>query len=653
MSWRYLRTFDHLTNISKLKNQNQQNQHNNNNNPQLSFTTSSHPLLNSTSTTSANNTATTTATATANSTTNNTASNTPRTTSTTTKNPISYYSSTIMKLLKPNSLTNITIFFAASLVAAWSMAAPLLLVDASGTGSGAGNGNGAGNGAGNEASKSSAGTGTDQTSVDSVPVDSTSSNDANSKASTSTSTDSESSSPTTSSTTTSTSTTKSSTTSPSRPNKKCPSYGCPLLPRDMYFDKEAQAALQEIRNLQQKVTTPLNNNNLSLFYNEAFINTDRSEDQATLTLIGYKGGELSEQINQDRAFVISPFYIYSGNGDMSSNGNAGNGSNGNPGSTMMRLLGVFDGHAKLGERVSEYSVRELPQLLSSKLEKILSSTTTSTTSNQNQQKSQIQNAINDTFIEIDKTAPAHESGGCTASIVLQIHSQIYVANAGDSRSFIATYHKKTKQTNIVYITREDKPDIPEERQRVENAGGEVYIPSPDRVLAGASSRVVYVDKNTGSRNGLAMSRSIGDWAAGEKGVIPNPTVEVLDMEELIRNADSGGDSNGDCQANYDIREEKKDDMNNDDQSCSSSGNGNDSSNNVEVFAVSATDGLLDFSNVEEIAKTVAMSLYVEDTPHPLSACESLITTAASSWWQAKNGRYRDDIAIAVSKLSLS
>merc|ERR1739844_814644 len=73
---------------------------------------------------------------------------------------------------------------------------------------------------------------------------------------------------------------------------------------------------------------------------------------------------------------------------------------------------------------------------------------------------------------------------------------------------------------------------------------------------------------------------------------------------------------------------------------------------VEVFAVSATDGLLDFIPVEEIAKTVANSLYVKEGPHPLSACESLITTAASAWWKAKNGRYRDDIAIAVSKLSL-
>lgn len=458
----------------------------------------------------------------------------------------------------------------------------------------------------------------------------------------------------------------------------------------MYFDKEAQAALQTIRNLQQKVTstatttsTPQENNNdsnnnnnnnseedsssynseesLSLFYNEAFINTDRSEDQATLTLIGYKGGDLQDQINQDRSFVISPFYIFDNN---NSDNNVNDGGNTitsidddendvgvdvdvvNSAAAIgpMRLLGVFDGHAKLGEKVSEYSVRELPQLLSSKLESILSSSSTLSTTNE-QQELQIQNAINDTFIEIDKTAPAQLSGGCTASIVLQIEKQIYVANAGDSRSFIATYNRNTEQTSIVYITREDKPDIPEERQRVEDAGGQVYIPPPDRV--GASSRVVYVDKITGSRNGLAMSRSIGDWAAGEKGVIPNPTVKVLNIEELIKGATvDDGNGSQECDANYDndVGEEKK-------ENCH--GRLGSINSDVEVFAVSATDGLLDYSDVEDIAKAVAMSLYVDDAPHPLSACESLITTAASLWWQAKNGRYRDDIAIAVSKLSLS
>jgi len=644
MSYRYLRTFDNLTNISKVVSQQQQQQQQHRQQLQL------RSILRYTTTTSSSS-------------------------SSSSSSLYSSLSSTIMRLLKPNSITNITIFFAASLVAAWSVP---LLVD--------------GTEFDYDSKSNSKPSSAAASESDSVIVESADSTTTTASASSSTGTTQEKS---------------------TRAKQKCPSYGCPLLPRDIYFDKEAQAALQAIRNLQQlqrnqhkeqqqqqqqqqqQKASAQNrfhsgnavnqDSSLSLFYNEAFINTERSLDQATLTLIGYKGGELHEQINQDRAFVISPFYIFqhaaeqiqeqdqsqsvqvndheNGNGDGNENNSESKSDdhdvNDNVVGGPLRLLGVFDGHAKLGERVSEYSVRQLPQLLSSKLESILSpsfeetkTTTTTTATKLSEQKQQIQNAIIETFIEIDKTAPAHESGGCTASIVLQIKNQIYVANAGDSRSFIATYNRTTKQTDIVYVTREDKPDIPEERSRVESAGGMVYIPPPDRVQLGASSRVVYVDKNTGSRNGLAMSRSIGDWAAGVVGVIPDPMVKVLDIEELVDNANSSS-SGMECDANYDllngenIEDEKREEI--DHQNCRNKDEGSD----VEVFAVSATDGLLDFINVEEIAKTIAMSLYIDDAPHPLSACESLITTAASQWYRAKNGRYRDDIAIAVSKLSLS
>jgi len=416
---------------------------------------------------------------------------------------------------------------------------------------------------------------------------------------------------------------------PLSPGNGCPRYGCPLLPRDMYFDEEAQAALKAIRSLHEKygnrasASSPITADatvtenggtttnkeeptgtvddkgaeqlpELNLSEALELLKTAGGQDQATLTLIGYKGGNIEDQVNQDRAFVVSPYHIDDGNSSDSD-------------VPTYRLLGVFDGHSNLGELVSQYTVTHLPEMLSSKLGPILSSSSSPTDESQ-----KIKQALIDTFVEIDKTAPAEPSGGCTASIVLQLGQKIYVANAGDSRSLIATYTKSTAHVEILYITREDKPDLPEERARVERMGGQVYIPPPNHI--GASSRVLFVDKNTDRMNGLAMSRSIGDWDAGKLGVIPDPTVAVLDMLELVGVSALGSD--------------------------------------VEVFAVSATDGLLDFVEIEKIAKTVAHSLYVEEGPHPLSACESLITSAATLWWKAKNGTYRDDIAIAVSKMSL-
>jgi len=407
----------------------------------------------------------------------------------------------------------------------------------------------------------------------------------------------------------------------------CPPYGCPLLPRDMHFDEEAQKALKAIRMIHSPTASYDGGSKKDLDLESAealeLLKNMGGKDQATLTLIGYKGGNLQDQINQDRAFVISPYFVNEPDSGIPSNIKT----------PIKRLMGVFDGHAKLGELVSEYSVSTLPKILSSKLENILSD------ADAEYLQVDIQQALIETFIELDKTAPAEKSGGCTASVVLQLGKHAFVANAGDSRSFIATYNKSTSDVQIVFITREDKPDLPEERSRVESMGGQVYIPPPERIQMGASSRVLYVDPQTGGMSGLAMSRSIGDWAAAEKGVIPDPTVSVIDIENLVKGAQ---ECSGLATVSDDTGETS---VHIDDTSCSGA--------DIEVFAVSATDGLLDFMKLDDIAKTVAISLYEDDSPHPLSACESLISTAASAWWQAKNGRYRDDIAIAISKLSLS
>lgn len=438
-------------------------------------------------------------------------------------------------------------------------------------------------------------------------------------------------------------------------NTGSPRYGRPLVPQDLFFDKEVHAALKTIRKLYQTngnrasssstVTTAVtgsgvmamekdtdgNGCSVRRVEQEDKVRLDEAletlkysggRDQATLTLMGHKGGKMEDQINQDRAFVISPFYFNEGlelerdSVSLSTHGTDGVKNNN-------RLLAVFDGHSKHGELVSEYAATNLPKILSSKLDSILSASPPSTASTTPTDKSEsIQKVLVDTFVEIDKTAPADPSGGCTASIILQLGHQIYVANVGDSRSLIATYTKSTSTVNVIYVTREDKPDIPQERERVEKMGGEVYIPPPERAKNGASSRVLVLDQMTNQMHGLAMSRSIGDWDAGKLGVIPNPTIAVLDVLELLGSVASGT-------ADTDV-----------------------SDGDVEVFAVSATDGLLDFVDIETIVKTVAHSLYEEEGSHLLSACDSLISTAAMAWSKKMNWQYRDDISIAVSKISL-
>lgn len=209
--------------------------------------------------------------------------------------------------------------------------------------------------------------------------------------------------------------------------------------------------------------------------------------------------------------------------------------------------------------------------------------------------------------------------------------KVYVANAGDSRSFIATYRPSTGLSEIVYISREDKPSLPDEKARVEAAGGQVYVP-----IRG-TSRVVYNDPLTGAPTGLAMSRSIGDWAAGKLGVIPDPIVHVLDVDAVVASQLNAAPPKQ-ASSLFDIDITGR---------MSSSGVAED---DVYVFAVSATDGIMDYISEDQIAGVLAHSLFSPSGVHPISACEHLIFAAAQAWHQAKQGRYRDDISIAISVL---
>jgi len=322
------------------------------------------------------------------------------------------------------------------------------------------------------------------------------------------------------------------------------------------------------------------------------------------------------------------------------------------------LLGVFDGHAPRGEIVSEFTKSQLPILLSHKLHEALQDVITSALSPEDSDTdsdimsldsvpedeiiNRAKQALIETFVELDRDAPAEESGGCTATVVLRLLDNVYIANAGDSRSFVVAYRPSTRQSHVLYVSREDKPNLPDERARVEAAGGQVYIP------VRGTSRVVYHDPRTGAPSGLAMSRSIGDWAAGKLGVIPDPIVEVLNITEIVdaemtEIPDTQSyvlDENGDMVKTGSSYDED------------SRRNGSSPVDDVHIFAVSATDGMMDYLEPEDIAKVLADALFDEDGAHPISAAEHLVFAAANAWQQEKQGRYRDDIAIAVSTIRI-
>lgn len=194
---------------------------------------------------------------------------------------------------------------------------------------------------------------------------------------------------------------------------------------------------------------------------------------------------------------------------------------------------------------------------------------------------------------------------------------------GQSKETTSTSSSPQKHIQIVYQSREDKPDLPEEKARILAAGGYVHIPSNEEDDV---PRVYHIDKNGYAQYGLAMSRSLGDWRV--KGVTPEPLVDILNLSEIVERALT---SYAETCSNekYDEKE----------QHCDST--------NVHIFATSISDGLIDYVSPDDIGKVMAEAFFDQNSNlHPHSAAEKLINQAAKGWKDEFEGHYRDDIAIA-------
>lgn len=253
-------------------------------------------------------------------------------------------------------------------------------------------------------------------------------------------------------------------------------HASPLIAQDIYFNEHVKEGLGAMRRQHATQAATVadamqqpdddDNDNANDSSNASLQEEDRKALQilersghrhaATLTLIGYKGGIGDDQINQDRAVVISPFCRFEQYQQQQYQQQQHHHQPRSTTSTIDAtqescLLGVFDGHGPLGELVSDYSVSELPRLVARKLQamerqRTMAYNTTDIEKNDHDDDDDmmIKQILIDSFVEIDKKAPAEKSGGCTASVILQLGNKLYVANAGDSRSFIVCYRKRTK-----------------------------------------------------------------------------------------------------------------------------------------------------------------------------------------------------------------
>jgi serine/threonine protein phosphatase PrpC len=284
--------------------------------------------------------------------------------------------------------------------------------------------------------------------------------------------------------------------------------------------------------------------------------------------------------NQDKSVFVSPFITTQTPQDTDT-------------PIQSWLTGVFDGHGSDGHSLAAYVKTALPRLLAEKLNTRPCCHT--------DDEDWIRHVLNDTFVEIDRDAPptAALRGGCTATITLRLGNKLYLANTGDSRSVVMQYFSANNIT-VPYQTYTHKANHPEEYARILRMGGTVHIPPQN---ANLSRVIAYSTANIPAEPiGLAMSRSIGDWEWGADGVIPDPTMDVIDLE--ASNLLSGN-----------------------------------------VFLMTSSDGLWDLRTREFYAQHIGEALYDQRVP-PLIAGFDIIYRVApmmARW-------YRDDITMILVKL---
>lgn len=183
------------------------------------------------------------------------------------------------------------------------------------------------------------------------------------------------------------------------------------------------------------------------------------------------------------------------------------------------FFGVFDGHA--GAYVSKYCSEHLLDAIVSNENFAKAVRQLGNLEHPHANSSEVytglaKDAVRMSFIELDKNIrniiEDGEKSGSTAVVVLVSPTHVYFGNCGDSRGIFCRNGKQA------FATSDHKPVNPEEKSRIEKAGGSVMI-----------------QRINGS---LAVSRALGDFeykmepklSPTEQLVSPEPDVSCLERE---------------------------------------------------------------------------------------------------------------------------
>lgn len=215
---------------------------------------------------------------------------------------------------------------------------------------------------------------------------------------------------------------------------------------------------------------------------------------------------------------------------------------------LLDFLGVFDGHGANGHHVSAYLRKTLSDYFSN--DKTYKHETQKYSQITNDDKIQIiyntlsnsnYKAFKHIFTSCEKNI-SNETydinfSGSTCVFVARIYDRILISNIGDSRAIIV--YKNNSSYKVEALTKDHKPNLPEEKKRIEMKGGVVKPHEDDKNYSDAIMRVWVKGEEY---PGIAISRTIGDKVAKTVGVVCTPDVferEVTGKEAFLIVASDG------------------------------------------------------------------------------------------------------------------
>lgn len=196
---------------------------------------------------------------------------------------------------------------------------------------------------------------------------------------------------------------------------------------------------------------------------------------------------------------------------------------------LYSIFGVYDGHGRTGHDVSNFVKEHLPKIIIQdyrfKPEDMKNMTDKTWDALLKESFEKMQKML---VLQQEKKPPPIKSelAGTTASVVVHDHvnDKITVSHVADSTVVLGSWDPALTTVTAQQLTRDHKPDLKDERARIEKAGGRV-------VFDGYANYRVYA-KNGAKYPGLNMSRCLGDLKGhSDAGCSCEPEVKTIQMDE--------------------------------------------------------------------------------------------------------------------------